>query len=120
MRLRRVVEIVASLAVGLGVIVAPSAAGAQNLLPMDPNCIVSEYGSPGIQGYTAHFTSNPCSAPVRAVVWCSNMWTTGSRPLYGGTLTGTGWSRATCDITQSLVGWGWQRYYGGQWVTYLD
>ena len=115
---RRIVEVVVAAGLALGVLVSPGLANAQASLPRDPNCIVNQYGSPGTLGYTAHFTYNNCRVPVRAIVLCSDMWTTGSHPRYGGTITGTGWSRATCDITQNLVGWGWQRYYDGQWATY--
>lgn len=113
------------MAAAVAVALAPAVvADAASISPDDPSCQVQEYGSPGIISYTAHFSANPCGRPVRAVVWCNDEFTTGASEHYGGTITGTGWSKYSCDITQNMVDWGWQEYVpnpygpGGSWTTY--
>lgn len=86
----------------------------------NPTCVV--VASVSVDSWminvTANFTSNPCNYPVRAYVLCHDMWVTGSTMRVGNTITATGTSVARCDITQNAVGWGWQKYSNGVWITF--
>jgi len=62
---------------------------------------------------TADFTSNPCSYPVRAYVYCHDAFVTGATEHFGATITATGISTYICDWTQNAFMWGWQKYSNG-------
>jgi hypothetical protein len=114
--------LLASVLLGAGTGVANAEPRVPQMVPPPSSgpCDVNEHGTLGkwMLSYKAYFTTNACHTPVRAEVKCNNEFTTGSEQHYGTTITTTGWSSYQCDITQTMVGWGYQEKWDGKWYTF--
>lgn len=102
---------------------ALSSAGAANATVGgggNPPCTIKGGGNLGIVSFTAQIVSNSCRYEVRGFIE-SRYGVHGVDAYewyYGGSIVGTGTSKATMDVTDFPVDWGFQYLTGdGQWIT---
>ena len=122
MQLKKLIAVVGS--IGLMLAAGVPAAQAADLSPNNTigggggGCSVSVSGSADVQSYTGHIT-NSCGYGVR--IWISCVFVFDgmfdrSTKYSSSTLAPTATKKVSCDITDSVTGYGWQYNAGHGWI----